>query len=103
MIARNYTLFLKYFQKHLLNAISPEELSIFALKYGTNNGAESYHARLKSAIKSSHQRIWSFMHTLNNIIADFDNEMARLKQGLEITRLRNTEITENAEENVKSS
>ena len=43
------------------------------------------------------------MHTLNNIIADFDNEMARLKQGLEITRLRNTEITENAEENVKSS
>ena len=51
--------FLKYFHKHWLTAISSEELSIFRLEYGTNNGAESYHAQLKSAIKSSHSRIWS--------------------------------------------
>ena len=89
--------FFKYFQKHWLNAISHEELSIFALEYGTNNGAESYHAQLKSAIKSSHPRIWSFMHTLNNIIADYDNEMARLKQGLEITRLRKKKHRNNEE------
>ena len=30
--------FLKYFQKHLLNAISPEEF--FELEYGTDNWAE---------------------------------------------------------------
>ena len=37
------------------------------------------------------------MHTLNNIIADYDNEMARLKQGLEITRLRKKKHRNNEE------
>ena len=32
----------------------------------TNNAAESYHAKLKSIIKTPHPRIWNFPTTLNN-------------------------------------
>ena len=66
--------------------IGPEELSIFNLDNVTNNAAESYHGKLKSIIKSSHPRIWNFMTVINDIIADYDNEMVLIRQGREITR-----------------
>ncbi|KAI6650563.1 hypothetical protein LOD99_7613 [Oopsacas minuta] len=78
--------FLNYFEKQWLTKIGPEELSIFNLKYVTNNAAESYHGKLKSIIKSSHPRIWNFLTVINNIIADYDNEMAWIQEGREITR-----------------
>ncbi|KAI6654464.1 hypothetical protein LOD99_860 [Oopsacas minuta] len=80
--------FLNYFEKQWLTKIGPEELSIFNLKYVTNNAAESYHGKLKSIIKSSHPRIWNFLIVINNTIADYDNEMARIQEGREITRPR---------------
>lgn len=50
-------------------------------------------------MKTSHPRIWSFITTLNEIIQDVDNEIARLCHGREITReterkkdIRNYEI-----------
>ena len=67
---------------------APEELSNFDLEDVINNGAESYHAKLNSIIKTSHLRIWNLMIVLSNIISDYDYEIARLKQGGEITRSR---------------
>ena len=78
--------FLNYFKKQWLTKIGPEELSIFNLDNVTNNAAESYHAKLKFIIISSHSRIWNFLTVINEIIADYDSEMARLQQGREITR-----------------
>ena len=77
---------IKYFKKQRLTRISPEELSIFHATRGTNNGAESYHRQLKSRIKCGHPRIWNFLKELDDLIADTDNEFARLRQGRETTR-----------------
>ena len=82
------TAFPRYIQKYWLTQNKPDELSIFDLKNGTNNGAECYHSVLKSVINSSHPRIWNFMTILNELIADYDNEITRLEQGREITRTR---------------
>ena len=77
---------MNYFKKQWLTKIGPKELSIFNLDNVTNNAAESYHAKLKFIIKSSHPRIWNFLTGINEIIADYDSEMARIQQGREITR-----------------
>ena len=61
----------------------------------TNNGAENYHGRLKSLIKCSKPRIWNFLDTLNEIILDTNNEIARLKEGLRITRERKKKNVQN--------
>ena len=89
--------FIKYFKGYWLTQITPRELSIFELENCTNNGAESYHARLKCLFKSSHPRIWNFMNTLNNLIADYDNDISRLKHGFEITRSRKKQVRINLE------
>lgn len=89
--------FLKYFKRYWLTKVKPNELSIFELENGTNNGAESYHARLKSLFKSSHPQIWKFMDTFNDTIADYDNEIARLEQGKDITRSRKVHVRVNME------
>ena len=67
----------KYFRTRWISRISSEELSINDLNIATNNGAESYHSKLKSNIRTNHPRIWSFMGVLNNIIQDVDNDVAR--------------------------
>ena len=41
----------KYFKKRWLGYRNPEELSIFEAHYSTNNGAESYHSKLKGRVK----------------------------------------------------
>ena len=51
---------LKKYKKYWLTHISPEELSIFEVSISSNNGAESYHAKLKARIRSSCPRIWTF-------------------------------------------
>ena len=76
----------KSFKKRWISQISPEVLSINDLNIATNNGAESYHSKLKLTIRTSHPRIWSFMGVLNNIIQDVDNDVGRLCQGREISR-----------------
>ena len=77
-----------YIQRRWINQVSSEELSIWHHEITTNNGAESYHGRLKSLIKCNQPRIWNFLETLNEVILDMDNELARLKDGLPITRDR---------------
>ena len=41
----------KYFRKRWLNQIPHEELSVYEINITTNNGAESYHSKLKSRIR----------------------------------------------------
>ena len=78
----------KYFKKRWLNQISPEELSVYEINMTTDNGAESYHSKLKSRIRCSHPRIWTFMTNHNEIIKDTNNDISRLYQGREISRSR---------------
>ena len=78
----------KYFKKRWLNQISPEELSIHEINVSTNNGAESYHSKIKSKMRCNHPRIWTFITKLNHIIKDTDNDIRRLYQGREISRPR---------------
>ena len=58
----------KYFRKRWLNQIPHEELSVYEINITTNNGAESYHSKLKSRIRCNHPRIWTFMTHLFEII-----------------------------------
>ena len=76
----------KYFKKRWLGYINSEELSIFEAHCSTNNGAESYHSKLKRRVKCGHPRIWNFMTILNEIIMDTDNEIGRLCSGNDISR-----------------
>ena len=78
----------KYFKKQWLNQISPEESSVYEINMTTDNGAESYHSKLKSRMRCSHPRIWTFMTNLNEIIKDTNNDISRLYQGREISRSR---------------
>ncbi|KAI6661882.1 hypothetical protein LOD99_9765 [Oopsacas minuta] len=48
----------------------------------------SYHSKLKSIIRTSHPRRWTFMATLNDIIRDTDNDIGGLRLGRELSRLR---------------
>ena len=84
--------FLRYFKRYWLRQVTPIELSVFDLENGTNNGAESYHAKLKCLFKTSHPRIWNFIITLNDVIADYNNDISRLELGLEITRPRKKQV-----------
>ena len=64
----------------------PSQLSVFTSKLTTNNGAESYHAKISNIFKCNHPNIWIFCETLNNIIIDTDAEIGRLDNGLDISR-----------------
>ena len=78
----------RYFAKRWLCQVSTEELSVFDTKSTTNNGAESYHAKLKTRVQTGHPRIWNFLAVLNEIIVDADLEFARLSSGKEFSRPR---------------
>ena len=49
----------KYFKRRWINRFSPEELSINDLNIA-NNGAESYHSKLKSNIRTSTSKDMEF-------------------------------------------
>ena len=78
----------RYFAKRWLCQVSTEELSVFDTKSTANNGAESYHAKLKTRVQAGHPRIWNSFTVLNEIIVDADLEFARLSSGKEISRPR---------------
>ena len=80
-------------KRQWIDKVPSEELSIWDQEMSTNNGAENYHGRLKSIIKTNKPRIWNFLDTMYGIILDTDNEFARLHRGLTITRaLKKTSI-----------
>ena len=78
----------RYFTKRWLCQVRVEELSIFDAKSTTNNGAESYHAKLKAIVQTGHPRIWNFLTIFNQIIMDTDLEFARLSNKISRPRKR---------------
>ena len=78
----------RYLSKNWIKNTSSCELSVYTSPVNTNNGAESYDKKIKAYIKTPHPRIWSFLETLNNIIADYDAELDRISNGIEITRIQ---------------
>ena len=83
----NINLFTRYYKKQWLKRIGPLQLSIFACNVTANNGAGSYHAKSSKIFKSNHPNIWNFCETLNNVIIDTGADIARLKNGLDISRI----------------
>lgn len=81
-----YTKFKSYIRKQWIRRTPANELSIFSAIQTTNNGAEIYHAKLKSEVVVKQPRIWHFIQVLNNIIADTDIDVERLRNGIEISR-----------------
>ena len=95
-IQENIVLFQRYYKKQWLKRIGPLQLSIFACNVTTNNGVESYHAKISKKFKSNHPNFWNFCETLNNVIIDTDTDIARLKNGLDISRIqKKDQLTKN--------
>ena len=57
--------FKRYYKRYFLTRIGPAKLTIFTSKVTTNNGAESYHAKITTTFKSNHPNIWNFCETRN--------------------------------------
>ena len=76
------------FSKTWLSRNNP--LSVFYYEKATNNGAESYHKKLRSYLKGPHPNIWRFVESLNNVISDYDLELERLSKGEDTTRAANS-------------
>ena len=62
------------------------ELHIFTAIQTTNNGVEMYHAKFKSKVVVKQPRVWHLIQVLNNIIADTDIDVERLRNGIAISR-----------------
>ena len=98
--------FKRYYKQQWLTRIGPSQLSVFTSKSTTNNGAESYHAKIGNIFKCNHPNIWVFCDTLNNIIIDTDAEIGRLTNSLDISRsqkkdqIRKDELREICKENL---
>jgi hypothetical protein len=83
--------FKSYVRTQWLVNFNPTDIAVHDFEAATNNGAESWHSKLKSRMKVSHPNIWKFVRVLNNMIADSQNDIARLNNGLELTRPRKLE------------
>ena len=57
-----------------------------AIAFEWNRGLERYHAALRRRIKVSHQNIYSFLRHLQQITTDQMNDVARIRNGLNIRR-----------------
>ena len=77
-----------YFFCFWIRQITPARLSVHQFIHGTNNFAESLHARIKAIIRSHRPPIWSFCAHITNIISDCEREVERLDNGLNLTRQR---------------
>ena len=53
--------FKRYYKQQWLTRIGPSQLSVFTSKSTTNNGAESYHAKIGNIFKCNHPNIWVFL------------------------------------------
>ena len=91
-----FTKFKRYIEKQWIRRTPANELSIFNAIQTTNNGAEIYHAKLKSEVVVKQPRIWHFVQVLNNIIADTDIDLELLRNGIEISRPTRKKSIQNA-------
>ncbi len=84
-----------YFYRYWIRTVTPEKFSVFDFSRGTNNDAESFHSRLKSIIRTHKPNLFSFLSHLNNVMDDAKMDVARLDEGLQITRKRKAKFVQN--------
>ncbi len=75
-----------YMTRFWLTVVSSSVLSVYDVSHTTNNISESYHSRLKSIVRTHRPAVWSFLAHINNLIADTDQEVRRLDEGLALQR-----------------
>ena len=79
---------IRYVNRQWINkrSVGPERLSVRENQSRTNNVLESYNAALRRRIKVSHPNLYSFLSHLQQLTADQLNDVARLRNGLNIRR-----------------
>ena len=87
--------FKRYFAKTWIDG--NQSLSVFYTDVMTNNGAESYHNTLRSYLKINHPNIWKFMSSMYKLFSDYDLEVRRLDDGLQIIRIAKVKTRMNAD------
>jgi len=77
-----------YIQRQWINkrSVGPSRLSVRDNRSRTNNVLESYHATLRRRIKVSHPNLFAFLGHLQNTTTDNMNDVARVRNGLQIRR-----------------
>jgi len=85
---------IRYVNRQWINklSVSPECLGVHDNQSHTNNVLESYHAALRCRIKVSHPNLYSFLSHLQQLTADQLNNVARLRNGLNIRRLKKSNM-----------
>ena len=66
----NITAFKTYIIEYWIRKVTPQRISVFDFSHGTNNGAESYHSKLKTIVRQHKPNIYTFLTHLNNLITD---------------------------------
>jgi len=79
---------ISYVRRQWINkrSVGPERLSVRDNNSRTNNVLESYHAALRRRIKVSHPNLYSFLAHLQQATTDQMNDVARVRNGLNIRR-----------------
>lgn len=79
---------ISYVRRQWINkrSVGPERLSVRDNHSRTNNVLESYHAALRRRIKVSHPNLYSFLAHLQQATTDQMNDVARIRNGLNIRR-----------------
>ena len=79
---------IRYVNQQWINkrSVSPERLSVRENQSRANNVLESYHAVLRRRIKVGHPNLYSFLSHLQQLTADQLNDVARLRNGLNVHR-----------------
>ena len=74
--------FKKYLKSYWLKYAKkdPNMLSVFGRDSATNNGAESFHAKLKRRMPKGNTPAWTFVQKLGDVLDDSYNDFLRMKK-----------------------
>lgn len=67
-------------------SVGPDRLSVHDSHSRTNNVLETYHSTLRRRIKVTHPNLFIFLSQLSKATIDYMNDMARIDNGLRISR-----------------
>lgn len=86
--------FKKYVRKNWMPATVLETLSVFGEEFKTNNGAESWHAKLKEEFPKK-PKLWHFTKKLGDLLADSQLDIERLALHGQISRPQKRKVKAN--------
>ena len=70
--------FKHYIKSYWIDRITPADLSVFGHEIATNNGAESFHGKLKQRIEEHRPNIWVFMGLCNHVLSDYSTRLGHI-------------------------